>query len=144
MARPFYEDENDRRREADVVRKLMSPNDTIQKLPIRYGVDFMIFRNETPFKWVEVKCRNNPKDQYPDLMISVAKIVGGINLSEKTGIPFVLVIDWSDCICSLRIYNTDGFKMSWGGRADRNDAQDMEPVFHIPTAHFATNHKKRF
>lgn len=143
MSRPLYETENDRRREADAVRKLLTPNDVIHKLPIRYGVDFIIFRNEAPFKLVEVKCRNNPRDQYPDLMISVAKIVEGIKLSELMGIPFVLVVEWSDCIGSLRIYNTDGMKVSWGGRNDRGDPQDMEPVYHINTAWFATNFKKR-
>lgn len=144
MSRPLYETENDRAKEADVVRKLMSPNDTIHKLPIRYGVDFIMFRNDVPNKWIEVKCRNNPKDKYPDLMISVAKITSGIELSKTTGIPFILVVDWEDCICSLRIYNTDGMSISWGGRQDRDDTQDMEPVYHIPSAHFAVRYKKHY
>lgn len=143
MTRPLYETENDRRREADAVRKIIGPKDTVQKLPIRYGIDFVVFRDEKPYKWVEVKCRNNPRSQYDDLMISVAKIHEGIRLSQMTGVPFVLLVEWSDCIGSIRIYNTDGMAISWGGRSDRNDPQDMEPVYHIPTAHFATVFTKR-
>lgn len=143
MTRPLYETQNDRAREMDAIRKIAGPNDIVRKLPIRYGVDFLVFRNDVAHAWIEVKCRNNPKDQYPDLMISVAKILEGIKTSQMTGLPFVLVIEWTDVVGTLRIHNTDGFKMGWGGRDDRGDAQDQEPVFHIPTAHFAIRFKKR-
>jgi hypothetical protein len=133
MDRPAYEETNERTREMDAIKKILNPNDTVKRLPARYGISFMTFRNDIPHSWVESKLIDIAKGETNTFTIGVAKIVHGIRLSERTGIPFTLVIEWKDIIGTLRVFNTDIMKMQW-----END----EPVYHIPSAHLATRFMK--
>lgn len=137
MSRPLYETDNDRRKERLAMdRLLMGSNKVFRKLPIRYGVDFAIISDGKIVSWAEVKCRNNSSALYQTLMISAAKIWTGVTLSAQTGKPFFIVAEWTDGIGYLKIPDVSLFDLGFGGRTDRNDAQDMEPVYFIPVELF--------
>ena len=81
-----------------------------------------------------MKCRTNPKDKYPTYMLSLDKWLAGMNMHLFGGLPFVLVVQWSDCIGFLKCVNAiKHITIDMGGRKDRNDSQDIEPVVYIPT-----------
>jgi len=133
MARPLYETEDDRKRELAAINRLLRGTEkTVRKLPIRYGVDFAIITNGEITAWAEVKCRNNSSALYPTLMISAAKIWQGVYTSINTGKPFFVVAEWTDKIGFTKIETVEGLSLGFGGRTDRNDSQDVEPVYFIP------------
>ena len=134
MSKPAYEDVNDRVREMDAIRKILNPDDTVKRLPARYGISFMTLRRGAPHSWVEALCIDTLKEKSETFTIGVAKVIHGIRLAERTGIMFCAVVEWKDVVCSIRIYNTDSMKMKW----DDGD----EPVYHIPSAHLATRFLK--
>jgi len=133
MARPLYETADDRQREIAAINRLLRGTEkTVRKLPIRYGVDFAIIKDGEITAWVEVKCRFNESDKYPTLMISAAKIWQGVYTSINTGKPFFVVAEWTDKIGFTKIETVEGLSLGFGGRTDRNDSQDVEPVYFIP------------
>lgn len=139
MTRPFYESDSDRKKELAVISKIGGlARKTPIKLPIRYAIDFAMFDGKQITSWVEVKCRKNSQAAYPTLMISAAKLIEGLNLARHSGKPFYLVVEWTDRIGFLEIKALTDFAIGYGGRVDRADAQDMEPVVFIPTDQFKT------
>lgn len=133
--RPFYETRKDLQNEIDALRKI-SVKTTPMKLPLAYKIDFALMDGDKIVCWAEVKCRTNRYGQYPTLMISMAKLISGITLSGMTGFPFWLIVKWTDKIGALEINGLSKFEMGSGGRRDRGDDQDIEPVCHIPTSAF--------
>ena len=104
------------------------------KLPLQYRVDWAIIKNGHLAGWVECKKRNVPRRQYATLLLSLNKVLHGLQLSQTTGLPFILLVEWSDCIGWQKITAVEG--LSIGGRIDRDDWQDVEPVCHFPTEGF--------
>lgn len=133
--RPFYETRNDLQNELDALRKI-AVRTTPVKLPLRYEIDFAMVDGDKICAFAEVKCRTNPFGQYPTLMISAAKLISGITLSGMTGCPFWLIVQWTDKVGALEVDSISKWRMSIGGRRDRGDDQDIEPVVHIPTTAF--------
>lgn len=133
--RPFYETRKDLQKEISALRKI-AVRTTPVKLPLRYEIDFAMVDGDKICAFAEVKCRTNPFGQYPTLMISAAKLISGITLSGMTGCPFWLIVQWTDKIGALEIDSLSRFTMGIGGRWDRGDEQDIEPVVHIPTSAF--------
>ena len=70
------------------------------------------------------------KDQYDTYMISVGKVMSAHSLTKATSLPCLLVVRWSDAIGWIDLEMTAQKYVGWGGRVDRKDAQDMEPVLH--------------
>lgn len=141
--RPLYESRQDLENELGVMNKIAGiANMTFRKMPIRYSVDYALMKGDGVHAWVEVKCRKNESNKYPTLMISAAKLMDGVNLSYHTGKPFFLVVKWQDGIGRVKLDSLVKYKLSFGGRYDRGDAQDIEPVYEIPTADFLMIDKK--
>ena len=136
MSRPFYETKRDRTNEIAAIKMMVGDKYDIRKLPVQYNVDFALFKDQKLAYWVEVKCPTHTKDKYPTFIISAAKIIKGYDLSQKTGAPFVFVVRWSDAIGHYRVDTLNGIPIKWGGRTDRNDDQDQEPLFFIPIKDF--------
>jgi hypothetical protein len=137
MARPLYETADDRSRELAAINRLLrNSGKTVRKLPIRYGVDFAVLKEGEITAWVEVKCRFNDSDKYSTLMISAAKVWQGVYTSINTGKPFFVVAEWKDKIGFIKIKTVEGLFLGFGGRSDRNDAQDVEPVYFIDICKF--------
>ena len=101
------------------------------KLPKRYGIDFMAMQGNSPCAWVELKCRNNRRDDYSEYMISLAKWFEGRMLAKETRLPFVLAVRMIDADLWVRIDKIENPRIGFGGRIDRNDWQDQEPMIFL-------------
>jgi hypothetical protein len=67
-------------------------------------------------------------------MLSLAKIIHGMELARATEKPFLVVVEWNDVVGWHKVEKVHSIRM--GGRVDRGDWQDMEPVVDIPTSEF--------
>lgn len=137
--RPTYETEADRKNEKRVAQKAASAwgGCLAEKLPKQYRADFgFVDSRESVLAWAEVKCRTNEHDRYPTYMLSLAKWLEAERLSQDTGLPFYLLVEFTDGIYYLRVKKLEGISIKMGGRSDRGDAQDREPTVHIPMRHF--------
>jgi|TARA_R110002096_G_scaffold288341_1_gene482085 hypothetical protein len=136
--RPLYETKSDLNREFNCVERLMSAwNCNARKLPISYQLDYLFERNNKPSGWCEIKCRNHTSTTYPTLILSYAKIERGIQFSERTGLPFIVVASMQDGDFWYLHNDNDQLPMRWGGRTKNvRDNQDSEPVVHIPMGLF--------
>lgn len=134
--RPMYENSDTLTAERNVVLTLCDKwNSEAVKLPIAYNVDYGLFRDETLRCWLEVKCRNCTIGQYETYFISYKKIVNGLRLADDSGKPFILAVQWSDALGWIKIERSR-FEVKIGGRRDRNDWQDVEPMAHFKTQDF--------
>lgn len=141
MKRPIYEDEaslKSERETALAIEKAWKCN--LTKLPMKSKIDFLMKNKKgEPRAFVEVKNRACKRHKYPTYMISLDKWVSGLSMSRFTEVPLVLVVSWDDEIgyvtCGAVIKETT---VNMGGREDRGDAQDIEPVVHIPIYLFET------
>ena len=136
MSRQMFENEETKKREkalGDIVAEKWKSQ--LQKVSIKYHVDCLVMRNDTPLAWVELRCRNNDMLQYPTLMLSLAKVQGAKRLKEDTGLPVFLVVEWTDAIRYTNLAECD-FTLGFGGRNQMRDWQDQEPVCHIPIDQF--------
>lgn len=135
--RPLYETEIDRRNEREVM-------DTVakhwivdyHKLPISYGLDYAITSNGTLAGYCEVKCRNHNYGTFPTYLISILKIAKATQLSLGGLHPARLIVRWQDKIGYTRIDLPPFYTYEIGGRTDRNDPADREPVALIPIDRF--------
>lgn len=138
MSREKYETAIDLKNEKAAITALeMASRRQACKLPISYRIDFAMTNEAHEItSWVEVKCRKNPRDKYPTFAIGITKLMAGIAFEDKTGKPFFLVVHWSDFLGYVRVSSLKGYKIRSGGRTDRNDPADEEPMVHIPVGEF--------
>jgi hypothetical protein len=137
--RPTYETAADRQNEKRVAQKAAATwgECWAVKLPKQYRADFaFVDSKEAVLAWCEVKCRTNPHDRYPTYMLSLAKWMEAERMAESSGLPFYLLVEFTDGVYYLRVKKIDGLTVKMGGRTDRGDAQDVEPTIHIPIKHF--------
>jgi hypothetical protein len=136
-SRPLYENDADLVSESltlDLIEKKWRCEGV--KLPIKHQLDYLLQRRNRGVAWVEIKVRKNPAAQYPTYMISLTKIMAARSLSEASRLPSFLVVQWSDSVAYIRMDSLLDFEISIGGRRDRNDDQDIEPVVLIPVRNF--------
>lgn len=132
MSRPLYETKAHLAKEFALADELaLLWRCEFEKLPIRYGVDYLLMRNGNICGFCELKVREYEMDQLERMggfMLSLGKWMEGARLREVTGLPFVIAIKLLDGIFwySAKDATHDGMKI--GGRKDRGDWQDVEPV----------------
>lgn len=137
MGRPTYETSADIDAETEVALLVAERwKATAHKLKKFYSTDWALIRNEVVMAFIEIKCRNNPRDKYPTLILSLDKVISMKNLASVSGKPVFLVVKYTDAICYTQNLRPESIRL--GGRTDRNDAQDIEPVIHIPVRNFKT------
>ena len=134
--RPIYESAADRDNERSVIDAIAERwKCDAWKLPLAYRMDYALARGTSIKAFAEVKCRSNERGAYDDYMLSLAKLAHARRLAEISLLPVYLVVRWSDgvgfCDLSAIIYRVEA-----GGRTDRNDPQDMEPVAMISVDQF--------
>ena len=135
--RPRYESPHDRREEAEFSALLSeSFKCSLHKLPIRYGLDFTAVRDGRVVAFVETKIRTNPVGQYPTYMISSGKFMYADAMTRATGLPCTLAVKWTDAWGHTDLIMRPEIVLSIGGRRDRGDDQDVEPVCLIPISCF--------
>jgi hypothetical protein len=129
--RPLYETNETLAAERKVVEFFCAKWKTeAAKLPIAYNVDYVLTRENQVKLWLEVKCRHCKSTEYETYFISAKKIVNGLALAESTNVPFYLAIQWQDRVGYLRVLK-GAFDVRIGGRKDRDDWQDVEPMAHF-------------
>jgi len=95
------------------------------KLPKSYGFDFMVHHGtKLPEVW-EVKRR---KKRYDTWFISLLKLLKAQNY-EALGIKASALVEIEGRVYTLRLTETP-YYIEWGGRSDRNDSADQEPMVH--------------
>lgn len=134
--RPMYESAFDRGNEVSVSDLLSKRWDCeFVKLPISYHVDWMLMRGKKSIAFAELKTRKVPSTQYPTLLLSLNKWIRGVELSKATGVPFIIIAKWTDGVFFFKP-DFGPVLFGHGGRLDRNDSQDMEPVVFINVKDF--------
>lgn len=133
--RPTYETEGDKNREAKVIDSLCAVWEcNATKLPKFYKQDWALTSvGGTVRALVEVKCRTHPRERYPTLILSLEKWLALAMLSEHTNAKGILAVQFSDGIFWMVAKPQPQWRIAIGGRTDRNDPDDVEPVVHIPT-----------
>jgi hypothetical protein len=134
MTRPQYERDSDLAAEAEVIAAIEDRwSCRAIKLPKSYRLDFALTKGEQVRAWAEIKCRGR---RYPTYMLSLHKALAGLEMARATGCPFLLVVRYPDGIVYARMQEEMAQSCGIGGRKDRGDWQDIEPVVHIPMDHF--------
>jgi hypothetical protein len=138
--RPTYETKSDRNNEQRVVEHICARWDCAYvKMPKRYELDYALHRQNEVIAFVEVKCRNYTLEdigQMGGYMLSLAKWNAAQALTGFTGRPFYLAVQ---TLCGgwvARFRDFESTDIRIGGRTDRKDWQDTEPVVMIPTRRF--------
>lgn len=132
--RPRYERPRDLVNERKVAERMAQRGIELRKLPISYRLDFAMFRDGKLRGFAEVKTRNNRHDTYPTLMISLGKVMAARQLAEVSETRSVLLVQYLDGLywCNF----ASPFEVAMGGRWDRGDDDDVEPVAHFPIEAF--------
>ena len=135
--RPVYETDENLAQEKQVLALLCRHWECVsEKMPLRYELDYLLIRRRKAVAWLEIKVRTNNYGYYPSYMISLGKIMAARRLTEATSLPSFLVVQWRDWKGYIRLDNLEKFEISMGGRTDRGDPQDMEPVVLFPIGNF--------
>ena len=132
--RPRYERPRDLVNESKVAERMAQRGIELRKLPISYRLDFAMFRDGKLRGFAEVKTRNNRHDSYPTLIISLGKVMAARQLAEVSETRSVLLVQYLDGLywCNF----ATPFEVTMGGRWDRGDDDDVEPVAHFPIEAF--------
>lgn len=136
MARPRYENAETLAAERAVIEKLCAGRGrTWEKLKEKYAADYLIMQGDTPTALAEVKCRTCRVGDFGTYMISAHKYALMENYAQSMKIRAVLAVQWSDALGYVEIPSAAAFP-GIGGRKDRGDDHDREPVMHIPISAF--------
>lgn len=128
-ARPRYETADDRTRELAVAQAVFDPYGvTLAKLPVSYEADFAVVRDGRVIGVVEVKVRSRA---YDTLMLSLHKAQTMRRYAE-CGLRAWLVLCVPTGVYARQVTASDLADIRMGGRTDRGDWQDVEPVVHVP------------
>ena len=134
--RPLYETQQDRDNEQSMAHIIEGEFDcSLTKMPIKLSLDYMATRNGSAVAFIEARQRKTPMLQYPTYMISLYKAMMASTLTEATGLPCFLAVQWSDMagICRLPSESMD---IRIGGTMRRGDPQDIEPMAYFDVANF--------
>ena len=80
---------------------------------------------------IEIKTRTK---KYETWYVSLNKVMKGMEF-RRAGVRPFFAVSWPDGIFQIELINPPK-DIRLGGRKDRGDWQDMEPVAHFPVADF--------
>jgi len=133
--RPMYENANDLRSEQNLISYVSDCwNVASYKLPMSYKIDYVMYRDESPVGFAEVKVRTHTFGTFPTYIISLAKVMEARRLARETNTKSILIVSWTDKTGYLDFFSHHQIKH--GGRSDRNDWQDQEPMCHFDLKDF--------
>ena len=137
MTRPIYQSNRDLTNE-NKIKAIVEPKweCELKKLPFAYHIDWMALRKNNPLAFIEIKWRENlPINKYPEYMMSLNKLMKGKEYTKETNLPFILIVYFTEGAYYLK-QNDIEVRYGYGGRFDRGDAQDVEPMVFIPIGAF--------
>ena len=133
--RPMYENDNDLRSEKNLISYVSDCwNVASYKLPMSYKIDYVMYRDESPVGFAEVKVRTHTFGTFPTYIISLGKVMEARRLARETNTKSILIVSWTDRTGYLDFFSHH--QIRHGGRSDRNDWQDQEPMCHFDLKHF--------
>jgi len=134
--RPTYETDEDIEYESHVAGLFASKhNMQWVRNPPKYPIDISFRRGPDIVLFAEIKCRKVRKDVYETYMISVSKVMAAKALTDATGVPCILIVKWKDQAGWINFKEKPN-GVGFGGRVDRSDNQDMEPVVYYDIERF--------
>ncbi len=138
MTRPRYETAEDRAAEQAVANVIATEfGYAMYKLPLAYEVDYAAMDVKGRLHgFVEVKVRSK---RYDTLILSMHKVSALHNSARTFNVKAAVAVQWPDGppeIMVLTEYRLTQAEVYWGGRKDRGDDQDEEPVVHFPAKWF--------
>jgi hypothetical protein len=140
MKRPIYESQEDLTYETKMKTFLENKwNCTLNKLPYKYSLDWFALREREPMAFVEFKHRENLSlTAWPRYMMSLDKWIKARQLTKELQIPFIMVITFTEgTYYGVFAHNgVHDLRFMFGGRVDRNDNQDLEPMVLLPLDKF--------
>ena len=137
MMRLIYETAKDIESEKDIANFLRETHKlNCFKMPISYRIDWAVLSFLGKLQgFMELKVRNVSRNQYPTLMLSLGKCVTGCNLAQLTNTAFWVAVKWTDSFGICRVIQPLE-NVGIGGRMDRGDDADIEPVVYLPITEF--------
>lgn len=138
--RPVYETEQNLSQEQAVALTISKAWDIgVRKLKKLYPFDWAFIYEGEVTGFLEIKCRTNASADYADYMISADKIRWACSMISAFDCRCILAVQWTDRLGAHNI-NPEQFNyvLEMGGRNDRGDDQDIEPVVKIPLKWFKT------
>jgi hypothetical protein len=136
MNRPIYESKEDLVNENNMKSILEAKwNCELNKCPIKYNVEWFAQRGKDYVAFVEFKHRQTLSiDKYPRYMMSLDKWLRAQQLSKEVKVPFIMVITFAEGTYHGVFHHDDvhDTRYMFGGRYDRGDAQDVEPMVLLP------------
>lgn len=132
--RPLYETKDNRKKESETVSVVCNKwGCKAQKTPNLFPFDYLLTRGDKA-SFAEIKNRTFEHTKYETIYICLSKINKCVFHAEMSGVPFFLILGYMDGIfyTSLSKEVLPDFRIEMNGRTDRNDPQDISPVYHIP------------
>jgi len=117
-----YESAQDRSVERHLINEFVSTS--AKKLPVSYGFDFLVKNGRSSSVW-EVKRRSKAYDTW---FVSLLKLLKAKQY-ESLGIEAYALVEIDKVPYKVRLTETP-HHIGWGGRSDRNDSADQEPMVH--------------
>ena len=140
MNRPMYETKQDLINENEMKSVLeIKWKCTLNKLPIKYNLEWLAMRGKVPMAFIEFKHREKLSiHAYPRYMMSLDKWIKAKQLCKEVEIPFIMVITFAEgTYYGVFPYgDLHDVEYMWGGRYDRGDKQDVEPMVLLPLKKF--------
>lgn len=128
----LHESEKDIENERAIVQAVATAwQSEVRFLPTAYHIDAMLLRDGRCC-FVEVRKRNNERNKYKTLALSLQKYVSLTAHSRYA--PTFYVVQWTDGIFWTKVEDAP-LPIGYMSR-QTGDPRDNEPVVHIPTAKF--------
>jgi hypothetical protein len=125
----MYETESDRSHELEITQFLSEIwGCTFVKTPAAYSFDFVMMRKGRAVGMCEIKDRSK---HYDTLMLSLHKWVDALRYAQVLDFPFLIIARTPEGIFWVNVMEIE-VDTGVGGRNDRGDEQDMEPVVYLP------------
>jgi hypothetical protein len=139
---PDYETPEHRSRESDTVAIAAARLGLSATFAPRFQYWDCVFTDSTGayVAIAEVKCRNVRSDRYPTYLISARKYRRLRQYAHHYGLRAYLIVDWVDRIGLWDATDRPISETVMGGRTDRNDPHDIEPMVSIHPVNFTTLH----
>ena len=133
MSRPYYERDSDRINEGRIIEFLSRRGNRVHALKRAYPCDLFIKNDNGDTYIAEYKRRHCNHDKYSTFIISAHKIAQCLLLASALKCNFYIIVEYDD---GIFVAPPEGYHVSIGGRYDRDDTQDVEPVIEIPRDKF--------
>lgn len=134
--RPIYERKHDRLAQAEAIHRFCEAFPAFPvELPELAGWDYELHRAGKAVALVEVKRRLCGWRKYPTYMISTRKVRQLVDEAARRNLAPILLVAWVNRLGWVRLDRCTMTEAT-GGREDRADPMDIEPVFHIPIGEF--------